>query len=108
MTEPLTHKYHFLISFTFRSFLSRLSRAEQELAVQASHRQHADVIQNVHGEWSAKLEELRQNMEEEKERAVASCLTSTLEEMSGALETEQRKRREQVRATREVRNFSTL
>ena len=47
-------------------------------------------------------------MEEEKERAVASCLTSTLEEMSGALETEQRKRREQVRATREVRNFSTL
>jgi len=78
-----------------------LNKTELELACQTLHKEHVAQTNQREVEWGVKWEELRVRMEHEKEQAVSSCLTSTLEEMSIALEMEQKKRREQVRNTRE-------
>jgi hypothetical protein len=78
-----------------------VSRTETELALQENHRLALESRTLRDVEWHAKLEDMQMLMEDQKEKAVASCLSSTLEEMTSALELEQKKRREQVRATRE-------
>ena len=78
-----------------------LNKKDLEIALQTLHKEHVQRLTKRDNEWTNNFLELRTKMEDEKEKAIASCLTSTLEEMSSALEEEQKKRREQVRATRE-------
>eukprot|EP00946_MAST-07B_sp_MAST-7B-sp1_P003810 g3810.t1 len=77
------------------------SQSELDMALQAATKDREDAILRINHEHQRNISHLRLELEREKENAVEACLQSTLEEMSTALETAHKQRREDVRAVRD-------
>lgn len=69
------------------------SRSEHNMEMLAASREHEKAMIASDREHQQKMQELRSQLEREKENAVETCLSSTLEEMSAALETAHAQRR---------------